>query len=94
MTAFPPLEWVAHIPRPYAKDTNHRLQEFLQVFNSSKLKKVTATLESHVWLLQHFHLRFAVSDSSRLFDSSSVKGSIINLNLKKIILRKSERMKV
>lgn len=48
MTAFLPLEWVAHISRPYAKDTNHRLQEFLQVFKSKKLKKVTATLESHM----------------------------------------------
>lgn len=29
------------------KDTNDRLQELLQVFYSSKLKKVTASLESH-----------------------------------------------
>lgn len=29
------------------KDTNDRLQKLLQVFYSSKLKKVTASLESH-----------------------------------------------
>lgn len=93
MTTFPPLEWVAPISRPYAKDTNHRLQEFLQVFNSQKIKKVTATLEGHM----SGFCSISIQDSQLLiaqgYLTAGCEGKYNQSKFKENLFKKSERMK-